>query len=109
MRSLGAQAFSYTVDCSSSKAVSDTAERVLEEVGAIYMLINNAGVLVGEDILSLSERNITQTMNINALAHFWVSTHEHLLYMCTPWWREAGKSNVTHSRAQEIHQLDSNP
>ncbi|XP_022108132.1 17-beta-hydroxysteroid dehydrogenase 13-like [Acanthaster planci] len=71
VRKLGAQAFSYTVDCSSSKAIKNTAERVLEEVGGIYMLINNAGVLVGEDILSLSERNITQTMNINVIAHFW--------------------------------------
>ncbi|XP_038068935.1 17-beta-hydroxysteroid dehydrogenase 13-like [Patiria miniata] len=71
VRNLGGQAFSYTVDCSSAKAVSETAERVLEEVGNIYMLINNAGVLVGEDILALSEQSILQTMNINVLTHFW--------------------------------------
>ena len=74
VRELGAQAFAYTVDCSSSVAVTETAERVLQELGRVYMLINNAGVLVGEDILNLSDQNIKQTFNINVMAHFWVST-----------------------------------
>ncbi|XP_033633663.1 17-beta-hydroxysteroid dehydrogenase 13-like [Asterias rubens] len=71
VRELGAQAFAYTVDCSSPDAVSETAERVIQDLGRVYMLINNAGVLVGEDILNLSEQNIKQTININLMAQFW--------------------------------------
>ena len=60
------------MDCTSPSAVTETAKRVMDEVGSIYVLINNAGILVGENILTLSEHNITQTMGINVLAHFWV-------------------------------------
>lgn len=46
--------------------------RVQSEVGDVYMLINNAGVLVGESLLELRDDDIRRTIEINLLSAFWV-------------------------------------
>lgn len=61
----------YTCDITSSENVQRVAAEVLKEHGRADILVNNAGIINIKDILSLSEREITRCINVNALAHFW--------------------------------------
>ncbi|XP_071501265.1 short-chain dehydrogenase/reductase family 16C member 6-like [Diadema antillarum] len=62
----------YQVDVSDKEGVKSTALRAQNEVGQVYMLINNAGVLVGETILELTEKEIERTIHVNAISQFWM-------------------------------------
>jgi NAD(P)-dependent dehydrogenase (short-subunit alcohol dehydrogenase family) len=48
--SSGRKAWAYTLDVSSPAACDDIAEKVGTEVGQISILVNNAGILIREDI-----------------------------------------------------------
>ncbi|XP_071482182.1 retinol dehydrogenase 10-B-like [Diadema antillarum] len=67
----GADVSLYTVDVTNSDLVKASALRVQIEVGEVYMLVNNAGVLVGESLLALKEEDIRRTININLVSAFW--------------------------------------
>ncbi|XP_071951188.1 17-beta-hydroxysteroid dehydrogenase 13-like [Antedon mediterranea] len=71
-RNVGAGACAYTVDVSNKNAVYAAGKRVTDEVGNVDILINNAGVLVGEELLELTDEQIERTFNVNILAHFWI-------------------------------------
>ena len=43
------------------------------EVGPVDILVNNAGVVTGRKMLDCSDALMKKTMDINTLAHFWVS------------------------------------
>jgi len=45
---------------------------VKTEVGGVDILINNAGVVTGRKILDCSDALMKKTMDVNAVAHFWV-------------------------------------
>lgn len=66
------EVFSYVVDCSKQEEVYEVAERVKEEVGNVSVLVNNAGLMNGKSILQLSDEDISRSIGINLLAHFWV-------------------------------------
>ena len=51
--------------------VSAVAEQTLAESGPIDILINNAGVVSGKQLLDLSDEEIERTFQVNALALFW--------------------------------------
>ena len=61
----------YTCDLSSREEIAAVAERTLSESGPIDILINNAGVVAGKNLLELSDRDIEQTFEVNVLALFW--------------------------------------
>ena len=44
------------------------------EVGRVDILINNAGVVTGRKVLDCSDALMKKTMDVNASAHFWVSS-----------------------------------
>lgn len=67
----GSRVFTYTVDCSKKEAIYEAAEKVKEDAGQVYMLINNAGVLAGRTLLELTDDQILRTMNVNIMSHFW--------------------------------------
>jgi len=48
------------------------AAKVKEEVGDVDILINNAGVVTGKRLLECPDTMIQKTMEVNAMAHFWV-------------------------------------
>ena len=70
---LNGQAFSYVCDVTKKEEVYETASKVKEDVGNVDILVNNAGVVVGKNFLSCSDKEIEKTMNVNLMAHFWVS------------------------------------
>ncbi len=58
----------YTVDISSKKQIKDTAKKVKQTFGGIDILINNAGIIIGDYFHQYNTSNILKTMDVNAIA-----------------------------------------
>lgn len=71
LEQLERQAAVYRVDVSDRQAIARAAERVLATHGPIDVLINNAGIVTGQQILEASDEQIERTFGVNILAHFW--------------------------------------
>jgi len=69
----GSKCFTYNVDISVKENIYNAAQRVKNEVGAVYMLINNAGIVGGKNFLEISDEQIERTMNVNAMSHIWAA------------------------------------
>jgi short-chain dehydrogenase, putative len=69
----GGVGYSFVVDVSDYKQVEDAAFKVRREIGEVYMLINNAGILNALPLVHLTQNMIEKTMRINLLAHFWTT------------------------------------
>lgn len=63
----------YVVDLADRKAVYKSADLVRSEVGAVDILINNAGVVYGRTLMDLEDYMIENTYKVNILSHYWVS------------------------------------
>lgn len=60
--------FGYTVDIQNADEIKVVGERVLQEHQKVDILINNAGIIVGDFFHTNSQQDITKTMAINATA-----------------------------------------
>ncbi len=63
----------YVCDISNREAVYSVAEEVLKEVGAVDVLINNAGIVSGKSILEIPDEKIELTFGVNTMALFWTT------------------------------------
>lgn len=61
----------YACDVSKIDDIKTVAGKVQREVGDIDVLVNNAGILHGGALLTLTEQDIRKTFDINILAYFW--------------------------------------
>lgn len=61
------------VDVSNNSEIKKAAEQVISEFGSIDVLINNAGIIVGNYFHEHSEMDIENTMNINANAPMYIT------------------------------------
>eukprot|EP00002_Diphylleia_rotans_P009761 TRINITY_DN2010_c0_g1_i1.p1 TRINITY_DN2010_c0_g1~~TRINITY_DN2010_c0_g1_i1.p1 ORF type:complete len:290 (+),score=61.08 TRINITY_DN2010_c0_g1_i1:215-1084(+) len=66
-----ARVLTFTCDVANRFNVYETAVKVLEKVGKVDILINNAGIVSGGALLSLDDEQIIRTFEVNSLAHFW--------------------------------------
>ena len=73
IKSQGFKAHGYKCDCSSREDIYRVAELVKKDVGDVTMLVNNAGIVSGKKFLETEDWKIQKTMEINTMAHFWVS------------------------------------
>lgn len=73
IRTAGGSAEAYMVDVSNPDMVRTVAQRTLTEVGTVDVLINNAGVVSGQQLLDGDETSIQRTFGVNVLALFWVT------------------------------------
>ncbi|KAK3088330.1 hypothetical protein FSP39_017729 [Pinctada imbricata] len=71
IRNNGGTAYSFVCDLTKTDEIRRVSERVRREVGDPYILINNAGVLYGGELLKTEEAEIRRTFEINTLCHFW--------------------------------------
>ncbi|KAE9419269.1 hypothetical protein Angca_009553, partial [Angiostrongylus cantonensis] len=72
--SLGAEVYTYRVNVSNRKEIYSTAERVMDEVGAVRIVVNNAGILRDAcDFLSKKDEDIEATIRVNMMAHIWMA------------------------------------
>ena len=49
-------------------------QQVRLDVGDVSMLFNNAGIVSGSKLLSVSDEKIQLVMDVNTTSHFWVRT-----------------------------------
>ena len=73
LKVLGGEAFAYRVDCSKREEIYAAADRVREEVGNVAILVNNAGVCSFKLISDAEEGVFERTIDVNFMAHYWVS------------------------------------
>lgn len=71
--SQGFEVFPYMVDVSKNAQVTEMAEDVLSEVGAVDILLNNAGIVVGKDFADHSVKDIDSTIDINVKGVMYVA------------------------------------
>lgn len=71
LESRGVTALPYAVDVSQKSAVTAAAAKVLQKIGHLDVLINNAGVVSGKHFLELDEKDIAQTYSVNTFALYW--------------------------------------
>lgn len=65
--------FYYKCDITSPSTISSVASEIRKDVGAPTVLINNAGVVRGKNILDASEKEVRFTFDVNTLAHYWMA------------------------------------
>ena len=58
----------FTIDVSNVNQIKETALKVKEEIGAVDLLINNAGIVAGKYFHEHTTLDISKTMEINANA-----------------------------------------
>lgn len=73
LRDLGVRIRTDVVDLTDREAVYRAAGRVLEEAGAVDVLVNNAGIVAGRPLLELRDAEIERTFDVNTLALFWTT------------------------------------
>ncbi|RSX54381.1 SDR family oxidoreductase [Bifidobacterium goeldii] len=67
------RAFAFAVDVTDANAVAQAAERTAAALGKVNVLINNAGVVSGNDFENLTEKQIRRTFEVNALSLYWTN------------------------------------
>jgi all-trans-retinol dehydrogenase (NAD+) len=62
----------YTLDISDHDACFELAKKVEEDVGPVDVLVNNAGIIVNETVLEMSESAFRRTTEVNYLGQVWM-------------------------------------
>ena len=68
----GKKAHTYKCDVSNREEVLALAAKVRAEVGAVTVLVNNAGIMPTHPLLKHTPQEIRKIFDINVLAHFWM-------------------------------------
>jgi len=72
LRAAGREVSTYILDVSNRAACFELAEAVSADVGTVDVLVNNAGIVVCDDVLVLSERDVTRMMEVNYYGMVWM-------------------------------------
>jgi len=67
------KSYGYLCDISNRETVYRVAKRVLTDVGPVDVLINNAGIVSGQEILEIPDEQIELTFGVNTMALFWTT------------------------------------
>ncbi|KAH7551372.1 hypothetical protein BM1_09688 [Bipolaris maydis] len=62
----------FKCDLSSPKAIAETASAIRAALGNPTVLINNAGVARGKNILESTEKDINLTFRVNSMSHYYL-------------------------------------
>ncbi|KAE8442819.1 hypothetical protein EG329_002791 [Mollisiaceae sp. DMI_Dod_QoI] len=63
----------YQCDITSPSTISSVASEIRKDVGDPTIIINNAGVARGKQILDATEKDVRFTFDVNTLAHYWIA------------------------------------
>ncbi len=64
-RAAGAEAHAFGVDVADTAAVAELVKSVQEEVGPIYVLVNNAGITRDQLLLRMDEEDFDRVVDVN--------------------------------------------
>lgn len=70
----------YVCDITKRDAVRDTHAQITKDLGAVTILINNAGIINGATIMAHTDNLIHKTMSINTMAHY-LTVQEFMAHM----------------------------
>lgn len=70
IKALGRKGWAYAVDVADPKAVSETAEKIITEVGKVDILVNNAGVTRDGLLMRMSDEDWDIVLNTNLRGAF---------------------------------------
>jgi len=73
LKQAGIEVHTYLCDITNRAQVHERADQVHKEVGPVDVLVNNAGVVFGGELLKVPEEKIERTLQVNLLAYFWVT------------------------------------
>lgn len=73
LKQTGVEVHTYLCDITNRDQVHAKADQVRKEVGPVDVLVNNAGVVFGGELLKVPEEKIERTLQVNLLAYFWVT------------------------------------
>eukprot|EP00124_Ichthyophonus_hoferi_P003988 Ihof_evm4s391 gene=Ihof_evmTU4s391 len=71
IKTKGGRAVYYRVDVTDAEAVNEAAKKVVETVGPVTILVNNAGIVSGKRLLDITNEQMRRTLNVNCISHFW--------------------------------------
>ncbi|XP_073981368.1 short-chain dehydrogenase/reductase family 16C member 6-like isoform X2 [Rhodnius prolixus] len=67
----GGKAYGYTCNVAKYEEVTKLAETVQKEVGRVYMLVNNAGLIMTHHACEWPTEEVIAMFNVNVISHFW--------------------------------------
>ncbi|KAK9512562.1 hypothetical protein O3M35_000959 [Rhynocoris fuscipes] len=68
----GGKAHGYTCNIAKYQEVADLAETVQKEVGRVYMLINNAGLVMTHNAGEWPPEDVIAMFNVNVISNYWM-------------------------------------
>ncbi|MCB1156605.1 MAG: SDR family oxidoreductase [Leptospiraceae bacterium] len=69
----GGHGFALECNVTNREEVYKLAGMVKKEIGKVDVLVNNAGIVNHKTFLESSDEEILNTMNVNAISHFWTT------------------------------------
>ncbi|XP_068956072.1 epidermal retinol dehydrogenase 2 isoform X2 [Petaurus breviceps papuanus] len=63
--------YTYICNCSERQDIYRVADQVKKEVGDVSILINNAGVVTGKELLEIPDECVEKSFDVNSKAHIW--------------------------------------
>ncbi len=69
LSSTGVEVYTYKCDISDEKKVTETVQKIEQEMGNVDVLVNNAGVVTGKTFDQLTMKDFRRTMDINFFGH----------------------------------------
>ncbi|CBY12938.1 unnamed protein product [Oikopleura dioica] len=73
IKNAGGKAFGFKCDVSDREQVYFTAKESAKVAGDVTMLINNAGIVGGKNLLETDDEMVKKTFEVNAISHFWTT------------------------------------
>lgn len=66
--------FKYVVHAFYCMQISDSFQYadIKKKIGPVTLLVNNAGIVHGKQIVDIQDEDIQKTLSVNAMAHIWV-------------------------------------
>ncbi|XP_046572927.1 short-chain dehydrogenase/reductase 3-like [Haliotis rubra] len=71
IKELGVKCSHMICDVSNKENIYDCAKQIKDTIGDVTILVNNAGVVYGNQILTSSDDDVVKTLQVNVIAHFW--------------------------------------